>query len=163
MAKTEVVKPTETSVARPRDIFSAMRQEMDRMFERFELGLPRWSTPFLPAAAAAGTMLPELDVRENANAITIEAELPGVDEKDVSVTMANGVLTIKGEKKQEKEEKDERYHRVERTYGAFTRSVRLPVAVDASRVTAGFKNGLLTVTLPKTPAAKGTMIPIKAE
>ena len=73
------------------------------------------------------------------------------------------LLTIKGEKKQEKEEKEERYHRVERVYGAFTRTVRLPVAVDASKVTAICKNGLLTVTLPKTPAAKGTMIPIKGE
>ena len=86
-----------------------------------------------------------------------------MEEKDIQVSLQENLLTIKGEKKQEKEEKDERYHRVERSYGAFTRSVRLPVAVDASKVTASFKNGLLTVTLPKTPAAKGTMIPIKAE
>jgi HSP20 family protein len=72
------------------------------------------------------------------------------------------VLTIKGEKAKEKEEKDEHYHRVERSYGAFARSMRLPAAVEASKVTAGFKDGVLTVTLPKTPAAKGTTIPIKA-
>jgi HSP20 family protein len=72
-------------------------------------------------------------------------------------------LTIKGEKQMAKEEKEERYYRMERTYGTFTRSVRLPVAVDGSRVSASFKNGLLTVSLPKTPAAKGTTIPIKAE
>jgi hypothetical protein len=70
---------------------------------------------------------------------------------------------IKGEKKQEKEEKDERHHRVERSYGAFTRSVRLPVGVDGSKVNATFKNGLLTITLPKTPAAKGLAIPIKTD
>ena len=64
---------------------------------------------------------------------------------------------------QEKEAKDERYHRVERSYGVFTRSARLPVGVDASRASAAFKNGLLTVTMPKTPAAKGTTIPIKDE
>jgi HSP20 family protein len=79
------------------------------------------------------------------------------------VALQENLLTIKGEKKQEKEEKEERYHRIERSYGAFTRSVGLPVAVDGSKVEAGFKNGLLTVTLPKTPGAKGTTLPIKAE
>ena len=67
------------------------------------------------------------------------------------------------DKKQEKEEKDERHHRLERSYGAFTRSVRLPVAVDGSKVDAKFKNGLLTVTLAKAPGAKGTTVPVKAE
>ncbi len=153
MAKAEVVKPTETSVSRPRDVFSAMRQEMDRMFERFELGLPRWSTPFRPAGAAAGTMMPELDVRENANSITIEAELPGVDEKDVSVTMANGVLTIKGEKKQEKEEKADNYYLAERSYGSFQRSLQLPDSVDEAKVEAKFDKGVLKVTAAKKPEA----------
>ena len=73
------------------------------------------------------------------------------------------VLTIKGEKRQEKEEKDEHYFRMERSYGGFVRSIRLPVPVDGSKVSATFKNGLLTVRLPKTPAAKGTTIPVKAE
>jgi HSP20 family protein len=88
--------------------------------------------------------------------------VPGLDPKDIQISLQEQLLTIKGEKKQEKEETDEQYHRVERSYGAFTRSVRLPVGVDGSKVTAAFKNGLLTVTLPKTPAAKGTTIPIKA-
>jgi len=70
---------------------------------------------------------------------------------------------LKGEPSPRKDEKEERYHRVERSYGAFTRGVRLPVGVDGSKVLATFKNGLLTVTLPKTPAAKGTTIPIKTE
>jgi HSP20 family protein len=70
-------------------------------------------------------------------------------------------LTIKGEKRQEKDEKDEQYHRMERSYGSFARSIRLHVPVDAGKVDASFKNGRLTITLPKTPAAKGTMIPVK--
>ena len=72
------------------------------------------------------------------------------------------MLTIKGEKKQEKESKDEHYYRMERSHGAFARTLRLPAAVDGSKVTAGFKNGVLTVTLPKAPGANGTQIPVKA-
>ena len=105
MAKTEITKSPETSVSRPRDIFTAMRDEMDRVFEQFERGFPRWPSVFRRGNGDVAVMVPEFDVRENTNAITIEAELPGVDEKDVSVTMANGMLTIKGEKKQQKEEK----------------------------------------------------------
>jgi HSP20 family protein len=86
-----------------------------------------------------------------------------MDSKDIQISLQENLLTIKGEKRQEKEEKDERHHRVERSYGAFTRAVRLPVAVDAGKVNAAYKNGVLTITLPKTPAAKGTVIPVKAE
>jgi HSP20 family protein len=84
-----------------------MRDEMDRVFGRFERD---WPLPSLFGRdSRAAMVVPELDVRENTNAITIEAELPGVEEKDVTVTLANGVLTIKGEKKQEKEEKTDNY------------------------------------------------------
>ena len=98
-------------------------------------------------------MVPELDVRENTNAITIEAELPGVEEKDVTVTLANGVLTIKGEKKQEKEEKSESYHLTERSFGSFQRSLRLPDTVDDAKVEAHFDKGVLKVTAGKKPEA----------
>jgi len=86
-----------------------------------------------------------------------------MDPKEIEISLQEQLLTIKGEKKHEKEEKGEHYHRMERSYGAFARSIRLPVPVDGSKVNATFKNGLLTITLPKTPAAKGTTIPIKAE
>ncbi len=91
------------------------------------------------------------------------AEMPGVDPKEIEIALTGDLLTLKGEKEKETEEMEERYHRVERTYGAFLRSVRLPMAVDGSKVTAAFKNGVLVVTLPKTPASKGTTIPVKAE
>jgi HSP20 family protein len=96
-------------------------------------------------------MVPDLDVREDARSITIEADLPGVDEKDVSVTLANGVLTIKGEKKQEREEKKENYFLAERSFGSFERSLSLPDTIDDSKVEARFEKGVLTVTAAKKP------------
>ena len=151
MPKTDITKPGDTSLGRPRDIFSAMRDEMDRVFGRFERD---WPLPSLFGRdSRAAMMVPELDVRENTNAITIEAELPGVEEKDVTVTLANGVLTIKGEKKQEKEEKSESYHLTERSFGGFQRSLRLPDTVDDAKVEAHFDKGVLKVTAGKKPEA----------
>ena len=149
MAKTEIAKASDT--ARPRDVFSAMRSEMDRMFERFEHGFPR--LPNLFRAENGTVMVPELDVRDDTTSITIEAELPGVEEKDVSVTLANGVLTIKGEKKQNKEEKTENYYVAERSYGAFERSLQLPDSVDEAKVEAKFDKGVLRITAMKKPDA----------
>jgi len=150
MAKTGIATPAEKAVTRPRDIFSAMRGEMDRIFERFETGWPR--LPRLFGRDGEFTM-PNLDVRENANSIVVEAELPGVDEKGVSVTFANGMLTIKGEKKQEKEEKGESYYLAERSFGSFERSLRLPDTVDETKVVAKFNKGVLTVTAAKKSEA----------
>jgi HSP20 family protein len=134
----------------------SLKQEMDRLFDRFAEF--KWDE-----FPALGEWAPSMDISETKENLVAKVEVPGMEEKDIQVSLQENLLTIKGEKRQEKEEKEERYHRVERSYGAFMRSVRLPVAVDASRVTATFKNGLLTVTLPKTPAAKGTTIPVKAE
>jgi HSP20 family protein len=135
---------------------TTLKQEMDRLFDRFFE--PRWDE-----FAVLGEWAPQLDLSETKDALVVKAEVPGMDPKDIQISLQEQLLTIKGEKKQEKEEKDERYHRIERSYGAFTRAVRLPVAVDAEKATASFKNGLLTVKLPKTPAAKGTTIPVKTE
>jgi len=150
MAKTEITKSPEKSVSSPRDIFSAMRDEMDRMFERFEHGWPRWPALFRRNGDFA---VPDLDVRENINSVVVEAELPGVDEKDISVTLANGVLTIKGEKKHEKEEKSESYYLAERSFGSFERAIRLPDTVDDAKVEAKFDQGVLKVTAAKKPEA----------
>jgi HSP20 family protein len=154
MAKTEITKSSEKSVRAPHDIFSAMRDEMDRMFERFEHGWPRWPALFRRNGDFA---VLNLDVREDTNSIVVEAELPGVDEKDVSVTLANGMLTIKGEKKHEKEEKGESYYLTERSFGSFQRAIRLPDTVDDAKVEAKFDKGVLKVTAAKKPEA------IKAE
>jgi HSP20 family protein len=149
MAKTEITTSAETAVSRPRDIFAAMRDEMDRVFERFESGWPRLPSLF----RRDGITVPQLDVRENSKSIVIEAELPGVDEKDVSVSLANGVLTIKGEKKHEREEKGENYYLTERSFGSFERAVRLPDTIDDAKVEAKFDKGVLKVTASKKPEA----------
>jgi HSP20 family protein len=148
MAKTEITQLPDPN--RPRDIFSAMRDEMDRVFSRFEYGLPRW--PELLRRDGSVTV-PELDVRESSNAIVVEAELPGVDEKDVTVSLANGVLSIKGEKKQEKEEKGQNYHLTERSFGSFERAIRLPDTIDEGKVEAKFDKGVLKVTAAKKAEA----------
>jgi HSP20 family protein len=161
----EIAKPSETAVSRPRDVFAAMREEMDRVLERFEHdrprwpGLyewPRWSSVFRRTNGAE-LMEPDLDVHENAKSIMIEAELPGVEERDVSVTLANGLLTIRGEKKHEREEKDESHYLSERSFGSFERCLRLPETVDESKIEARFDKGVLKITAAKKPEA------IKAE
>jgi HSP20 family protein len=161
MAKSEISKPADTSVSHPRDIFAAMRDEMDRVFARFETDWPPWpglsASPRWPSAFrrgnGTGLVVPELDVRENTNSIMIEAELPGVDEKDVSVAIANGLLTIKGEKKDQHEEKDEAHYFSERSFGAFERCLRLPDTVDETKVKATFDKGVLRITAAKKPEA----------
>jgi len=131
---------------------------MERFLDRY--AEPAWE-PF--ATMTGGAWAPMLDVAETKDAMIVQAELPGIEAKDIGIELTGDLLTLKGEKEKMTEEKEERYHRAERTYGAFLRSVRLPMAVDGTKVTATFKNGVLVVTLPKTPAAKGTMIPVKAE
>ena len=135
------------------DVF---KREMDRLFDRFFE--PRW-----PELEVAGEWAPKVDVAETKDAVVVSAELPGMEQKDIGVELEDHVLTIKGEKHQEKEEKGEKLHRMERSWGAFSRSFRLPAAVEGGKVNATFKNGILVVTLPKAPTAKGTTIPVKAE
>jgi HSP20 family molecular chaperone IbpA len=98
--------------------------------------------------------IPAVDIADTEKAYEITAELPGMDEKNVEVKFSNGVLTIKGEKKEEKEEKNKDYHLSERRYGSFQRSFTVPEGVDAEKIDATFKDGLLTVSLPKTPEAQ---------
>ena len=132
-----------------------LRQEVDRLFDRF---FEPWRGQ--EEAPAVGEWVPNLDVSETKDALLVKADVPGMEAKDIQVSLQEQMLTIKGEKKQEKDEKDENFHRVERSYGAFMRAVRLPVPVDAGKVAASFKNGVLTITLPKTPGGKGTAIPV---
>ena len=110
--------------------------------------------------ALGGTWAPAVDIYEHENNIVIKAELPGVDPKDVDIRLDNNVLTVQGERKLDNEVKKENYHRVERSYGAFTRSFTLPTTVDASGIKAEYKDGVLRVTLPKREEAKPKQIQI---
>ncbi|HEX9871416.1 MAG TPA: Hsp20/alpha crystallin family protein [Candidatus Tectomicrobia bacterium] len=141
---------------RPFEDFGTLRREMDRLLERF-FGEPSG------VERPAGSWAPRTNVTEANESLTITAELPGLEAKDVDVALSGDMLTIKGEKKQEKEEKDEYHHMVERSYGAFARMVRLPAPVAADKIKATFKNGVLTVTLPKTEETKPKAIPVQAE
>jgi len=105
-------------------------------------------------------LTPAFDISETANEIHVKAELPGMDPKEIEITVTGDLLTIKGEKKEEKEEKGENFHRRERRYGSFSRSFRLPVEVKADTINAGYKDGVLTVTLPKAEKEKARRIEV---
>lgn len=151
---------SETASSAPRSPIASLRREFDRLFD--ELNGPFWPTPFhrslfehVPfGRTETAANVPAVDIEEKDNAYEITAEMPGMDEKDVEVTLANGGLLIKGEKKAEKEEKKKNYYLSERSYGSFERYFGLPEDVDADKIGAAFKNGVLTVTLPKTAQAK---------
>ena len=132
------------------DPFMAFRREMNRVFDDTFRG---FGLPSLVGQAfgrmPAGTLMPQIDVSETEHEIQVTAELPGIDEKDVEVILADDVLTIRGEKKAEHEQKDRDYHLMERSHGTFSRSLPLPFAADPSQVKAAFKNGVLTVTIQK--------------
>jgi len=159
MAKTEISKPGEASPSRPLDVFSTMRNEMNRMFERFERDWPR--LPSLFGGGNGGALVPELDVHESASAITVEADLPGVEEKDLEVTLTGNRLTISGKREAERNEDGTTWYTYERSYGSFSRTFTLPEGVDTDRVDGELKNGVLTVHLPKRAELKPRKISIK--
>jgi HSP20 family protein len=134
---------------------SRLRREMDRVFENF-FGPRRWG--LLPWE---GEWAPPLDVAETADQVVVKAEIPGMDPKDINLSLTGDQLTIKGEKKSEREETKENYHLVERSYGSFARSVTLPAAVDEDKIEAKYDQGVLTVTCPKKEVVKPKAIKIK--
>lgn len=132
-----------------------IHDEIDRMFQEFT------SARFWPRLEGMARV-PSIDLSEKNGNLVVEAELPGVDKKDVKITYTDNMLTLQGETKQEKEEKREGYYRAERQYGSFYRAIPLPQPVDFSKAKAEFKNGVLTITLPKSarPEAQERTIPI---
>jgi HSP20 family protein len=135
--------------------FRDLQDRMNRLFHesyRSQTSEDDW--------ALGGTWAPAVDIYEQDNNIVLKAELPGVDPKDVDIRLENNTLTLSGERKFDNEVKKENYHRVERAYGAFTRSFTLPTVVDQGNIKAEFKDGVLRVTLPKREEAKPKQIQI---
>jgi HSP20 family protein len=117
---------------------------------RFEARLfePFFRFPFVQEEAQTGTWNPPVDVLEENNQILVKVEVPGIDEKDLRVMFEDGVLTVTGERHFEKKD-DRNYHRIERAYGTFTRTFTLPRSVDAARIVADYKSGVLEISIPK--------------
>lgn len=138
--------------------FESLRREVDRLFEDFDRDL--WRSPFRRSAFEIAPFLrgegggPVVDVVEKDNAYELTAELPGLDEKNIEVKLSNGDLMIRGEKQEEKTEEKQDYRLHERRFGSFERAFSLPEGVDADKIEASFKNGLLKLTLPKKPEAQ---------
>lgn len=157
------VKKEEASGAvAPAEPLTSLRQEIDHLFDEFMSGWPfrrrRAGSlePFRGLPSVFGTSAPAVDVIDKDKEMVVQAELPGLEEKDISVQLSDDMLTISGEKKEEREEgeKKGRYYLSERRYGAFQRSLRVPEGVSRDDITAKFRKGVLTVTLPKTPEAQ---------
>lgn len=124
-----------------------VQRDMNRLFDRF---WDRFDRPF----GWTGDALPKVDVAETDTSVDVSAELPGLDEKDVEVTLSEGQLVIKGEKKIEREESRQDYYMAERSYGTFHRVIPLPAGTATDGATATFKKGVLSVTVPKTPETR---------
>ncbi len=143
------------------DPFREMATLQERLNRAFDDAWGRARRP--DEEFVSGSWLPAVDVRETKDALEISAELPGLDPKDVEVSVDNGVLTLKGARQFEKATEGETYHRVERSYGAFERSFNLPTNVDPEKVQAVYRHGVLHLTLPKREEAKPKSIAIKVE
>src|ERR1041384_7557698 len=142
------------------DPFTQFRREIDQMFNGM---LGDWTGPMHLLARKLGSWMPQIDVRETAKEIRVTAELPGMEEKDLEVSLLDGALTIKGEKSEEHEEEKGDVHRAERQYGMFERTIPLPSEVDVDKVNATFKKGVLKITLPKTKEAQSNRRVIQIE
>jgi HSP20 family protein len=148
------------------DPFALMRREMDRMFESFsrDWGMPAAAGGFAsPPAATGGFASLKVDVAESDKGLEISAELPGIDQKDIQLDLADGILTIKAEHQAEKEEKDEKkhYHLIERSRGSYLRRFAIPFEPEADKIQASFDKGVLHITVPRSKAAEKKVKKIK--
>jgi HSP20 family protein len=139
----------------PSDIFN-MQREMNKMFDSFFHGVDEPSL-------LNGNWMPAVDVAEEDNEYVVKIELPGVNKDDVKITLESNILTIRGEKKAEKETKERNYHRMERSYGSFQRSFTLPTTVKNDKIDAEYRDGILSITLPKAEEAKPKHIEVKVK
>lgn len=151
------------------DPFRELHREMDRMLDRFWPGLAPFRRTMEPEAwsptESGFAATPAIDFAEDEGAYHLTAELPGLSEKDVDVTVSGDTLSITGEKREERQEKDTNYHWSERRFGSFRRMLRLPENIDRDKIEANFKNGVLTIAMPKKAEARTSQkkIEVKAQ
>lgn len=132
-------------------LFGTLQREVDRLFDDFSRG----------GAVAPSNLMPSMDVAETDKEIELTVELPGLEQKDVDISVTENVLTIRGEKKAEAEHKDKNFHVVERAYGTFYRAFQLPPGTDPSAVNATMSKGILRITIPKPTHAESKKIEVK--
>lgn len=137
------------------DPFRELVGLQDRLFQG-------WTAQSGKEQLTSGTFVPPVDVYEDEHSLVLKLEVPGVNEEDLNVSVENNVLTIKGERKFEKEEKEENFQRIERRFGTFTRTFRLPATVDAEHTAADYDKGILKITLSKRAEAKPKQIKVGA-
>lgn len=152
--------------------FLSLHREMNRLFDHFFRNFedfplsPFWEERFSPLLGERSSPFsPKINVSENDKEIEITAEIPGMDQDDIDVTLTDNIITIKGEKTREKEEQNKEYYHVERSYGSFKRSLQLPCEIEEDKIDASFKKGVLKITLPKCETAQRNIrkIPLKGE
>jgi HSP20 family protein len=150
-------KPQTSTISRwdPFSELLDMRCEMDQLFGSFFGGTPA------TMAAAEGVWAPAVDIHETKDGFVVEAELPGMKQDDIQITIVEDTLTLKGERKSEREVREEGYTRVERAYGTFQRALALPSVVDSTKVRAKYKDGVLTIELPKKEEARPREIKVQ--
>lgn len=152
-----LVKWTGKDIWEPFRDLADLQEDVNRLMAHGWLAKP----PVWPGNG--GKWLPEVDITEEKDQILVRADIPGMKQEDISVEVENDILTIKGERKQETEKKEGQVHRIERSYGQFLRSFSLPANVDATKVNAAYKNGVLEVTLPKKESAKPKQIKVEVK
>lgn len=146
------------------DLFEPLREFPDFQAELGRLfGRPLFPAATWPSAKNGGRWFPEVDITEEKDRLVVKADLPGMKQEEIAVEVSDGVLTIKGERKRETETKEGKLYRVERSYGSFLRAFTLPAGVDAAKVNAAYKNGVLEVTLPKLAEAKAKQIKVEVK
>ncbi len=139
---------------------TTLQDRLNQFFSQPGNPLLRFALGSEPALTAS-SFVPAVDIYEDEHNVTLTAELPGIEDKDLDISLENGVLTVSGERKMENEEKQDNFHRIERSYGRFTRSFTLPPTIDENGVKAEFSNGVLKITLAKREEAKPKQIKIE--
>ncbi len=149
----------ELTLWKPLREIERISREMDKFFDSLFERRPTRRFRFFEE----DELFPLVDITETDNDLILRADLPGIDPNDINISLSDGILTIKGEKKQEKEEETEDYHIIERSYGTFTRQIQLPKSIESDQASASYKNGVLKIVLPKKEESKRKEIKISIE